>query len=613
MSIKSKVFGSLFGTSLFIMLGMSVLAFFFIQDLVRSHLYGKITFQTERFSQLMDRTVSERCRELILFSRQDFFYADWVDDEEKQENLKKFIAESGFYKSGVYANSSKKTKDRKTKESLVGRVTVSTTPSFLGRNVKDLDWYAACIDKKEIFISDARKDEDTNSPVVTIAMPVFDMEGEMWGVVALNLDLVDTLGSMIKEEREKLESSDIRGTPLILGLNGRIIGAENPARFLMSFGDGMPGEKARQILTGKKGVVRARFTDRERTKHIVGYYAHDGYGYFHNKWKTVLVTDASSITAAIFAIGNRILWLNLIAGFFILVIAFLLTRGIVLPIRHVIKGLDQSAVHVESAAGEASAIARQVVRGSAGQASAIKETTISLEKMSSMTGRNADNALQANNLMEETNGVVDRANRTIGKLTGTMNEMSAASGETRAIVKSIDEIAFQTNLLALNAAIEAARAGETGAGFAVVASEVKNLAKRSAKAAKSTSELIDVVIGKAKDGSALVALSNEAFTKVSDCSNRAGELVSDIAAASSEQAQGIEQINQTIADIAQGIQTNADAIEKSSSASVRMNDQAAQLRIFVKQLIDLVGRRNENAKRDLTEVQDSEKKLISGK
>lgn len=606
MSIKSKIFGALFGTSLFIMLGMSALAFFFIQDLVKSHLYGNITLQTERFSQLVDRTVSERCREIILLSRQDFFFADWVDDEEKQENLEKFIAESEFYKSGVYANYSEKVKDRKTGESLAGRVTVSTNPSLFGRNVKDLEWYAACVDKKELFVSDARKEEDTKSPIVTIATPVFDMEGEMWGVVALNLDLMGMLGGMIKEEREKLESSDIRGIPFILDRNGRIIGAEDPARFLTSFGGGMPAETAMQISTGKNGVVRTAFGG-DGTMHLIGYCGHDGYGYFGNKWKTVLITDGSSIADALFTIGKRILWLNAVAGVFILAVAFFLTRGIVLPIRHVIEGLGQSAVHVASAAGKASAGARQVVSSAAGQASAIEETTISLENMSSMTGRNADNAHQANDLMRTTNEVVSRANRIIGELTGTMNEMSAASGETGAIVKSIDEIAFQTNLLALNAAVEAARAGETGAGFAVVAGEVRSLALRTADAAKSTSELIEIVTGKVKEGSALVIRTNEAFGKVSDCSTKAGELVSDIAEASSEQACGIKQINQTITEIARVLQENADAIEKSSSASGRMNAQANQLREFVTQLIAMVGRRNESGG-----VQDA-RKLISDK
>jgi methyl-accepting chemotaxis protein len=151
----------------------------------------------------------------------------------------------------------------------------------------------------------------------------------------------------------------------------------------------------------------------------------------------------------------------------------------------------------------------------------------------------------------------------------------ASSDETAKIIKTIDEIAFQTNLLALNAAVEAARAGEAGAGFAVVADEVRNLAMRAAEAAKTTAGLIEENIKDIKEGSELVASTDEAFKQlVRDNSNKVGELVGEIAAASQEQSQGVEQVNNAMADMDKITQQNAASAEQSASASEQLNSQA---------------------------------------
>ena len=177
----------------------------------------------------------------------------------------------------------------------------------------------------------------------------------------------------------------------------------------------------------------------------------------------------------------------------------------------------------------------------------------------------------------------------MGRLTESMGEITRASEETSKIIKTIDEIAFQTNLLALNAAVEAARAGEAGAGFAVVADEVRNLAMRAADAAKNTANLIEGTVKKVKDGSDLVSRTNEAFQQVAGSSAKAADLVAEIAAASNEQAQGINQINTAVTELDKVTQQNAANAEESASAAEEMSAQAETMLGMVGELVAMVG------------------------
>lgn len=203
--------------------------------------------------------------------------------------------------------------------------------------------------------------------------------------------------------------------------------------------------------------------------------------------------------------------------------------------------------------------------GASQQASTVEETSASIEEIASMTKRNADNAGQADNIMKDANKVVEQANDSMTELTTCMREISKASEETSMIIKTIDEIAFQTNLLALNAAVEAARAGEVGAGFAVVAEEVRNLALRSAEAARNTQGMIENTVEKIAQGAELVGGTNEAFADVAERSKKATELVAEISISSQEQAQGIEQVTKALAEMDETTQQNAAQAEELTS------------------------------------------------
>ena len=288
-------------------------------------------------------------------------------------------------------------------------------------------------------------------------------------------------------------------------------------------------------------------------------------------------------------------------------VAYLLNRGITRPINRVIDLLTESADLVGSDAEQVSGSSQSLADGTQGQASAIEETSATLEQMSSMTKANADNATEANAIIGGTKQDMEEAVKILQKLIASMNEISRASEDTEKIVKTIDEISFQTNLLALNAAVEAARAGEAGAGFAVVADEVRNLALRAAEAAKTTEELIKGTVQKIHGGNELLNMTEEAFAKVAADSDKIGQLVGEIAAASKEQAIGIGQLNTAVSDVDKVTQQNAAKAEESAAVAEEMRAQAEQMKGQVRKLIALVGGRSASEEHTLTNSNASKK------
>jgi len=263
-------------------------------------------------------------------------------------------------------------------------------------------------------------------------------------------------------------------------------------------------------------------------------------------------------------------------------------RGVTHPLNRIIESLDKGAAQVTTASGQIFSASHSLAEGASEQASSIEEASSSLVEISSMTKRNAENAGLANKLMKGADQVVGNANASMTELTTSMVEISRASEKTQHIVKTIDEIAFQTNLLALNAAVEAARAGEAGAGFAVVADEVRNLAMRAAEAAKDTADLIEGTVKKVKDGGDIVARTNEDFSVVAKSAAKVARLIGEIAAASNEQTEGIDQVATAVTEMDRVVQQNAANAEESASASREMNAQAEQLKTMVTELVALV-------------------------
>ncbi len=278
-------------------------------------------------------------------------------------------------------------------------------------------------------------------------------------------------------------------------------------------------------------------------------------------------------------------------------IAYVLSRAIVNPLLGVISGLNEGGEQVAASSSQMASSSQQLSEGASEQAASLEETSSSLEEIAGMTQQNAENAAQADRLMKEASRTIQAADDAMGRLTASMEETAKTSEETQKIVKTIDGIAFQTNLLALNAAVEAARAGDAGAGFAVVADEVRNLALRAAEASKNTAGLIEGTVKKIKDGTEMAAKTNAAFSEVGKSASQVAGLVADIAAASQDQAGGIEQVNKAVADMDKIVQQNAANAEENASASEEMNAQSLQLKAFVEEMAAMVGnRKNGHAK-----------------
>ena len=231
-------------------------------------------------------------------------------------------------------------------------------------------------------------------------------------------------------------------------------------------------------------------------------------------------------------------------------------------IGELVTSINTMRMKMGEAVGQSLSISQMLSDSSYHQAASLEETSASLDEMASMTRQNASNTGEANNLMTAAKQSIEKANTSMSDLTRSMKDIAVASEQTQKIIKSIDEVAFQTNLLALNAAVEAARAGEAGASFAVVAEEVRNLAMRATDSAKNTASLIEDIVNKVKGGENLVSVTNNAFSEVTVSSTKVVELMGEIAAASQEQSQGIDQVNKAMGDMNRVTQQNAANAEE---------------------------------------------------
>lgn len=268
--------------------------------------------------------------------------------------------------------------------------------------------------------------------------------------------------------------------------------------------------------------------------------------------------------------------------------ALVVIGSITRPVNRIMGILTDEAVGVEAAAKKMTETSNSLSSGALESSANLEKTSSALDELSSMTQRNAENAIEANNLMALTAEAVNKAGGSMVNVIQAMTEISSSGVEISKIIKTIDEISFQTNLLALNAAVEAARAGEAGAGFAVVAEEVRNLAIRSAEAAKSTADLIAGTIANISSGEDMVRQTADNFKTVEGHSVKVSEILGGVAEASKEQSLGIGQISSAMHDLDRVTQNNAASSDIAAHASADLTSQAAGLLEAVDELGSMV-------------------------
>lgn len=288
------------------------------------------------------------------------------------------------------------------------------------------------------------------------------------------------------------------------------------------------------------------------------------------------------------AAKNQIIWASrlfpILALLFGITFAAISIRGILKPFRSIIGALQKETGQLSSVSGGIQSSSQSLAEGATEQAAGLEETSSSLEEMSAMTRQNANNAQLAHTLATESQASASKGTEAMGRMSSAIKDIQQSSDKTAKIIKEIDEIAFQTNLLALNAAVEAARAGEAGKGFAVVAEEVRNLAMRSAEAARTTSDLITESTQKSHHGVEIAAQVDTVLGEIVTSVGKTSELINEIAAATQEQSQGIDQISAAISEMDSVTQRNAATAEESASSSIELDSLASDIRKVTEQM-----------------------------
>ncbi len=439
-------------------------------------------------------------------------------------------------------------------------------------NLSERDYIKAALAGK-VNAGSVVKSKNSGNVILTFGAPVYSSSNEVIGAVGsvVNISFLSD-----KVSATKLGQT---GYAYIIDKTGMIIAHPNKDFILkvnLTEQEGMK-EIVVKMLKSETGAEPYVF---KGVKKIAGYAPVKS-----AEWSVCVTQDYSEFMAPAYSLAAIIVVIGLI--FLVVAVAgvYVFARGIALPIGQVANDLNDGSEQVAAASSQVASASQSLAEGASEQASALEETSSSLEEMSSMTKQNADNAAQAKALTAQAKQIVGKVDEQMKHMVAAIQNVTKSSEETGKIIKTIDEIAFQTNLLALNAAVEAARAGEAGAGFAVVADEVRNLAMRAADAAKNTSSLIENTIVTVKNSRDLTEQTQNAFRENVDISVKIGQLIDEIAAASSEQAQGIGQIGKAVAEMDKVVQQTAANAEESASAAEEMNAQAMQMKKNVEQLV----------------------------
>ena len=439
---------------------------------------------------------------------------------------------------------------------------------------KDGAWYYAPIRQKKAVWSLPYVDSDTKIPMITYSMPVYK-NNFLLGLVGMDIALDDI--------KTILEGIDIyKGiNSILLDSNYNVIAGQG-----FNVGDNFANANNNLYKVIKKEISKQNSGYMEHTDNFTKKVM--AYSVLPNKFILLMDVPVKNIPTNLAQTIFVLIFVGIIAILVTIFFAIKLGNSVVVPIKKAIDGLNIGSEEVTSAASEVSSASQSLAEGTSEQAAAIQETSATLEETSSMVHQNRENTQQAATLAKQAKQFAEQSNDEMHRMSQSMSELKSSSNEIAKIIKVIDEIAFQTNILSLNAAVEAARAGDAGKGFAVVAEEVRNLAQRSAQAAKDTTIIIESNINLSDSSVDIAKAVRESVASIEEQAAKVSGLLDEISVATNEQAQGVEQIHKAVSQMESALQSNASTADESAAASSALSEQAINLREIVASLVTLV-------------------------
>ncbi|MGE0085407.1 MAG: methyl-accepting chemotaxis protein [Desulfococcaceae bacterium] len=442
--------------------------------------------------------------------------------------------------------------------------------------IADRDYFQKALSGKTV-VSEIIISRLSNEPRLVIAVPVYSDAGNIVGVLGSTLKitfLTDSIATM------KIGNT---GYGYVLDRTGLCIAHPDKSLPFSANINKLKGMEiiAKSVMSGETG---AKFYTFKGASKVAGYAPVPLI-----KWYVVITQDEREFMKPVYTMRNIIANVGIVSLLLTVAALFIFSRSLTRPLNRIIGEMEQSADQIGFAADEISSASRTLAHGTSEQAASTEETSSSLEEISAMTRQNADRSSDGNRLIhKELSPSVKMVEQRMADLTKVLEDTVNTGEENVRIIKTINEIAFQTNLLALNASVEAARAGEAGAGFAVVAGEVRNLAMRSAEAARSSEELIQKTKMQIAQADQTNRQVQEVMHRNSDIFRKLIQIMEEISASADEQAEGIGQIRRAVSEIEKITQQNAANAEEFSSGSEEMKSRTDHMRETVNGLATLI-------------------------